>query len=99
VMVVVTPGKGVAMQYRPDYKAPSIQVAARAGVAPEWVRLTQVDGVFRGYASEDGINWQLIGTVTVPWQGEPVLAVTSHNNATTTRAVFQNLRLRNYISQ
>jgi hypothetical protein len=99
VMVVVTPGKGVAMQYRPDYKAPSIQVAVRVGVAPEWVRLTQVDGVFRGYASEDGVTWQLIGTVTVPWQGEPVLAVTSHNNATTTRAVFQNLRLRNYISQ
>jgi hypothetical protein len=99
VMVVVTPGKGVAMQYRPDYNQPSIQVAVRAGVAPEWVRLTQVGGEFRGYASEDGVNWQLIGTVTLPWSGEPVLAVTSHNNTTTARAVFQNVRVRNYLSQ
>ena len=50
VMVVVTPGKGVAMQYRPQFSAPSLQVAVRAGVAPQWVRLTQLD-TFKGYVS------------------------------------------------
>ena len=43
----------------------SVQVGVRAGAAPEWVRLTQVEGTFKGYASEDGVTWQLIGTVTV----------------------------------
>jgi hypothetical protein len=65
VTVVVTPGRGVAMQYRPDLGAPSVQVAVRAGMAPEWVRLTQVEGLFRGYASEDGVTWHLIGEVTL----------------------------------
>ena len=65
VMVVVTPGKGVAMQYRPTTAAQSVQVAVSAGVAPEWVRLTQADGTFKGYTSEDGVTWQLFGSVTL----------------------------------
>ena len=99
VMVVVTPGKGVAMQYRPQFNQQSVQVAVRAGAAPEWVRLTQLEGTFKGYASEDGVTWQLIGTITVPWTAEPALAVTSHNNGALTTAVFENVRLRRFLSQ
>ena len=98
-MVVVTPGRGVAMQYRAEHGVPSVQVAVRAGLAPEWVRLTQVEGVFRGYASEDGVTWQLIGEVTLNWQGAPALAVTSHNNGVLTRAIFDNVRLRAVLSR
>lgn len=103
VMVVVTPGKGVAMQYRPEDNAPSIQVGVRAGVAPEWVRLTQVEGTFRGYTSEDGVNWHLLGTVTVDWPLElsvhPCLAATSHNNTALTTAIFENVQLRSVMNQ
>jgi anti-sigma regulatory factor (Ser/Thr protein kinase) len=99
VTVVVTPGRGVAMQYRPDLGAPSVQVAVRAGIAPEWVRLTQVEGLFRGYASEDGVTWHLIGEVILHWTGSPALAVTSHNNGVLTRAVFENVRLRRVLSR
>ena len=99
VTVVVTPGRGVAMQYRPDHARPSVQVAVRTGIAPEWVRLSQVEGVFRGYASEDGVTWHLIGQVTLGWYGAPALAVTSHNNSVLTRAVFENVRLRAVLSQ
>ena len=74
VMVVVTPGKGVSMQYRPEYNMPSVQIAVRAGVAPEWVRLTQVEGTFKGYTSDDGVTWQLLGSITVDWSGEPGLS-------------------------
>jgi hypothetical protein len=93
VMVVVTPGHGVAMQYRAEYGRSSAQVAVRAGIAPEWVRLSQVEGVFRGYASEDGVTWHFIGEVTLGWLGSPALAVTSHNNRVLTRAIFENVRL------
>jgi hypothetical protein len=99
VMVAVTPGRGVAMQYRAVHGGPSVQVAVRAGIAPEWVRLSQSDGVFRGYASEDGVTWHLIGSVTLDWTGAPALAVTSHNNGTLTRAVFENVRLSGILSQ
>ena len=99
VTVVVTPGRGVAMQYRADSGKPSAQVAVRAGIAPEWVRLSQVEGVFRGYASEDGVTWHLIGEVTLDWLGAPALAVTSHNNGVLTRAIFENVRLRWVLSQ
>jgi hypothetical protein len=99
VMVVVTPGHGVAMQYRADQGTASVQVAVRAGIAPEWVRLSQDEGVFRGYASEDGVTWHLIGEVTLGWTGYPALAVTSHNNRALTRAVFENVRLSWVLSQ
>jgi len=99
VMVVVTPGKGIAMQYRPEHSAPSVQVAVRIGTAPEWVRLTQFNNTFRGYSSEDGVTWQLLGSVTLEWHGEAGLAVTSHNNSALTTAVFENVRLRNVLSQ
>ena len=94
VTVVVTPGRGVAMQYRAAAGKPSAQVAVIAGIAPEWVRLTQVEGIFRGYASEDGVTWHLIGEVRLDWIGSPALAVTSHNNGVLTRALFENVRLR-----
>ena len=99
VMVVVSPGKGVAMQYRPEFNQPSVQVAVRTGTAPKWVRLTQLEGVFKGYVSDDGVTWQLLGTITVGWSGEPGLAVTSHNNAALTTAVFQDVKVRNSFSQ
>jgi hypothetical protein len=94
VTVVVTPGRGVAMQYRASAGKPAAQVAVRAGIAPEWVRLTQLEGVFRGYASEDGVTWHLIGEARLDWTGSPALAVTSHNNGVLTRALFENVRLR-----
>jgi len=99
VMVVVTPGQGVAMQYRAQHGGPSAQVPVRTGIAPEWVRLSQVDGVFRGYASEDGVTWHLIGSVTLDWSGAPALAVTSHNNGVLTRAIFENVRLSPVVSR
>jgi hypothetical protein len=99
VMVVVTPGRGVAMQYRAATGGSSVQLAVRAGIAPEWVRLSQVEGVFRGYASEDGVTWHLIGEVTLDFNGSPALAVTSHSNGVLTRAVFENVRLSWVLSQ
>jgi len=100
VMVVVMPGKGVAMQYRPSYGAASVQVGVSAGTAPEWVRLTRSDNRYTGYASEDGITWRTLGTVTLEYPvGTPLLAVTSHTNSALTTAVFENAVVRSFISQ
>jgi hypothetical protein len=99
-MVVVTPGHGVAMQYRPDYGGASLQVAVRAGTAPEWVRLAVSGNVYTGYASEDGVTWQTIGSVTTT-DGfrQPGLAVTSHDNSTLATAIFEDVQLLPYLSR
>jgi hypothetical protein len=99
VMVVVTPGNGVAMQYRPQINAASVQLAVRSGVAPRWVRLTQVQGVFTGYVSADGTTWETIGSITLDWNGEAAVAVTSHSNSALTTAVFEDVRLQRYLSR
>ena len=95
VMVVVTPGKGVAMQYRSATGGTSAQVAAVTGTAPEWLRLTRRGNAFTGYASADGVTWRTIGSVTVAMSGDAWAGqvVTSHNNSTLATARFENMSL------
>jgi regulation of enolase protein 1 (concanavalin A-like superfamily) len=93
VMAIVSPGKGVALQYRAAPGGVSAQAALRAGSAPEWLRLTRTDSEFRAYVSEDGVTWTPFGAVTVPM---PVtirvgLPVTSHNNSTLATAQFTDV--------
>jgi hypothetical protein len=94
VMVVVSAGRGVAMQYRSTTNGLSAQAGVLTGVAPEWVRLSRTGDTFTGYASEDGVTWHTIGNVTIQHMfAEPGLAVTSHNNATLASASFEDLVL------
>lgn len=94
VMVVVTPGKGVAMQYRDTENGPSTQVALKAGTAPKWVRLTRDVNTFTGWTSEDGVTWQPFGTVTFSHIFAVAgLAVTGHDNSRLTTATFDSVEL------
>jgi len=61
--------------------------------APYWVRLVRSGLTFTSYLSPDGTTWQLIGTETLtllPDMGVGI-AVTSHDNTTTTRATVDSL--------
>jgi hypothetical protein len=90
----VTPGQGVAMQYRGAQGGASVQVAVRAGGAPAFVSLTRSGHTFTGWVSADGATWQMLGTVDLPGIfADPGLVVTSHNNATLAVATFDDLRL------
>jgi hypothetical protein len=94
VMVVVTPGKGVAMQYRDTENGPSTQLAVRARTAPAWVRLTREANSFTGWTSQDGVTWQRLGTVTFSHIFAVAgLAVTSHDNSRLTTASFDSVEL------
>ncbi len=93
VMVVVTPGRGISMQYRSVSGGLSAQVGVRPGIAPKWVRLSWTGHTFTGYASEDGITWHTIGSVTNDMFSEPGLVVTSHNNLTLATATFEDVQL------
>jgi hypothetical protein len=99
VMVIVSPGRGVAMQYRSVTGGPSAQVGIRAGTAPQWVRLTRTgSNQYTGYTSEDGITWQTLGSVIIDMFPEVGLAVTSHNNATLATGAFEDVAVRQFQS-
>jgi regulation of enolase protein 1 (concanavalin A-like superfamily) len=95
VDLIVSPLKGVAMQYRSATGGVSVSAGSKTGVAPGWVRLTRAGDVFTGYWSTDGVTFTKVGTITVPMNdGTSVgLAATSHNTAATTTAVFDNVAI------
>lgn len=98
VMAVVTPGKGVAMQYRSAPGAASLQAANLPGAAPAWVRLSLAmrSGVFTAWWSSDGEHWTTLGSVTVPFSATTFyigLPVTSHTTAASTSAVVDDVAL------
>ncbi|MGH9310352.1 MAG: FG-GAP-like repeat-containing protein [Vicinamibacterales bacterium] len=95
VMLIVSAAMGVAMQYRAQPGGISSNVAITSGAAPEWLRLRRTGNTFTGYASEDGATWRTIGSVTLPLDLDTFVgvALTSHNNSTLTRGVFDNLSI------
>ncbi len=93
VMLIVSPGRGIAMQYRSATGGVSSNAALQAGTAPEWLRITRTGNTFTGYASEDGVTWRTVGSVTVAMSGDTHVgvAVTSHNNSTLAGAVIEKV--------
>jgi hypothetical protein len=90
VMAIVSPGKGVAMQYRGTTGGASANAGLAPGTAPEWLQLMRSGNTFTAFASEDGANWQTLGSITVTMGADILvgLPVTSHNNSTLATAVF-----------
>ena len=91
VMIVVSPGKGIAMQYRSAAGGTSAQVAQVPGVAPTYLRLTRAADVFTGEWSSDLLTWHAVGTATVALPPGALIgmALTSHNTSASTAASFE----------
>ena len=93
----VTPGNGVAMQYRPGTGGTSANFNQTGVAAPYWVKLEHnISGLFTVSHSANGTSWQQV-TGSTP-QNIPMganvyigLALTSHNAALTCQAVFSNV--------
>ncbi|HHY86395.1 MAG TPA: cellulase family glycosylhydrolase [Verrucomicrobia bacterium] len=91
--VSVTPGNGVAFQYRSTTGGNSGNNNTTGLNAPYWVRLVRSGNTFTGYRSPDGVNWTQVGSTTVS-MGVTVyagLAVTAHNNSSLCTATFDNV--------
>jgi hypothetical protein len=90
VMVIVSPGRGMAMQYREQTGGLTANAALAAGRAPKWLRLARAGNFFTSSSSEDGVTWQPLGSVTVPMGAQVLagLAVTSHDNSTLAQGHF-----------
>ena len=93
----ITPGNGVAMQYRPSTGGTSANYNQTGVAAPYWVKLERsISGMFTVSHSANGTTWQPV-TGSAP-QNVPMgtnvyvgLALTAHNAALTCQAVFSNV--------
>jgi len=96
VMVCVTPGNGVAMQYRNTAGANGATASQQAGlVAPQWVKVERtLGGLVRGYYSADGTIWTQLASIATVSMNAPMyigLALTSHNVNQGCVAQFSNV--------
>ena len=97
VMVVVTPGKGVVMQWRSATGGTSATTASLPGVAPRRVRLARRGNTFTSFVSSDFVTWTQVGTIGVDLTFDCFtgLAFTSHNTTTTGAAFFDDVWFSN----
>jgi len=94
VMVIVSPGKGVAMQWRAERDGPSMSTTSRPGAAPAWVRLIRRGNTYTGQTSSDGVTWVTLAAVTLSMSpSSNSLVVTSHDSAVLATAVFDDVRV------
>ena len=96
--VAVTPGNGIAFQYRTTTGGSSSSGNTTGLGAPDWVRLVRTGNTFTGYRSPNGVNWTQQGTTTIA-MGTTVyvgLALTSHNNSLAFAASFDNVSVPNW---
>ncbi|TAK96204.1 MAG: DUF1349 domain-containing protein, partial [Verrucomicrobia bacterium] len=98
--VAVTPGNGVAWQYRSTTGGNSSNNNTTGLNAPYWVRLVRSGNTFTGYRSPDGTNWTQIGSTTINMASAVYagLALTSHNNSTSCTVTFDNVTVPSWPS-
>jgi beta-glucanase (GH16 family) len=97
--VELTPGNGVAFQWRPGAGASALNVNVTGIIGPVWLDLDRSDNQFTAYYSTDAVNWFQIGTtqtVTMASTALAGLAVTSHNNTAVSAGAFDNVTLNLY---
>ena len=93
----ITPGNGVAMQYRPSTGGTSGNYNQTGFAAPYWVKLERsISGLFTVSHSANGTNWQPVTGAeaqTIPMATNVYigLALTAHDPDLTCQAVFSNV--------
>ena len=92
-MTVMTPGNGASFQNRVTNGAASNFLSGPLVTAPHWVKITRHGNIFSGYASSDGMSWNLIGsqTISMPADVHACLVVTSHQPGVLCTSVISQL--------
>ncbi len=93
VDMLTTPQQGLAFQYRENPATDTIHIGGDLVPAPYWVKLVRSGDDFSGYASPDGVDWTLVGSVSIPMTADVFvgLPVCSHNDGTLGTAVFDGV--------
>lgn len=91
--LLLTPDRGAAFQWRTEPGVSAFYSGLGGIDAPAWVKLTRSGATLTGFVSSDGTTWTLVGTNTVPMATTVYvgLAVTSHDNALLSAAIFDHV--------
>jgi uncharacterized repeat protein (TIGR03806 family) len=93
VLMTVTAGGGSAFQWRPIADNASRNTDGPTTSVPFWVKLSRAGDNFSGYVSADGVNWQRVGSVTLPLKKTIYvgLALSAHNNSALNSTLFDSV--------
>jgi len=86
-LMLVSPPKGVALQWRPSTGGASQNLTGSTSAPPRWVKLVRSGSTFTGYESADGSAWTSVGSATIAMTASTIyvgLAVTSHSTSAST---------------
>ncbi|HLV99503.1 MAG TPA: PQQ-binding-like beta-propeller repeat protein [Ktedonobacterales bacterium] len=97
--VYVTPGNGIAVQYRPASGASAVMIVGLAGTAPAYLEVARSGNTFTAYTSTNGTAWTPIAgsSVTLSISGAMLagLTVTSHNVTALSTVTFDTVNINN----
>ena len=99
VMMCITPGQGVSLQYRGLVSGASTNAAQQTGItAPYWLRLDYdtTTSIANAFYSADGLTWTQLGTQQVVSMTDPIyigLSLTAHNVNVTCTARYSNVSI------
>jgi regulation of enolase protein 1 (concanavalin A-like superfamily) len=91
--MLVSAGRGLALQYRPSAGAITNHISGGAGTAPRWLRVARTGNMVTASVSTNGTTWATVGQVSVTlapsvWVG---LAVTSHDPTRLATGTFDSV--------
>ncbi len=95
--IFVTPGNGVAVQYRATQGGQTSQVT-QAGTTPIYVQIVRTGSSYSAYTSSDGANWTMVAGSTVSLanlSGSLLagLATTAHNMGMLSTVVYKSVTI------
>ena len=93
--MLVSPGKGLALQFRASTGGATSHIGGPRATAPYWVRLTRAGTRITAAISTDGLAWTTVGSATIS-MGSSIhagLVVSSHVDGTLATARFSNVRV------
>ena len=99
--IFVTPSSGLSFQWRPNAGGATSSNGTLPGAAPFWARLVRSGPDLAGYISGNGTNWTPAGSIGLNGLGPLAywgLAVTAHNNSTSSVAVFDTVAVHSLVS-
>jgi hypothetical protein len=91
VAVYVTPARGVVLQWRREPGGGTASSVPIPGTTPQWLRLIRAGNAFLAYCSTDGKSWEFVDAaeVNLPGTVHAGIAVTSHDSAAVSTAMFE----------
>ncbi|MCD6052790.1 MAG: hypothetical protein K0Q55_4212, partial [Verrucomicrobia bacterium] len=89
----VTPGSGVAFQWRAGVGTASGSVATNGLTAPHWLRVQRTGNTFTASRSTNGSTWTTIGSTNITMTSSVYigLPVSSHTNGILSTVTFDNV--------